>query len=219
MVDVVREVGAVEREVGTGRIAAGEGHKVRLRRTYNAEIQDVWDALTNPARVGRWFLPVTGDFRVGGSYQFEGNAGGEIVACERPNRMLVTWVYGDTSDPASTSEVEVRLTPAGDQQTTFELVHTAVVPTEMWDQFGPGAVGVGWDMGLLGLELHLSGGGEPATPAEKEAWQLSDEGRQFASLSSEAWGAANRNAGADADTVARNVQATTAFYTTVPTAG
>ena len=213
MIEVDKEVEAVQREVGTGRIAAGEARTVRLRREYNAEIQDVWDALTNPSRIGRWFLPISGDFRLGGSYQFEGNAGGQIVACERPNRLLVTWAYGDASDPASVSELEVRLTAAGDHATVFELLHTAVVPDEMWTQFGPGAVGVGWDMGLLGLALHLGDGSEPATPAEKEAWQLSDEGKQFASLSSEAWGEASRAAGADPKTVAGNIAATTAFYT------
>ena len=57
----------------------------------------------------------------------------------------------------------------------------------MWEQFGPGAVGVGWDGGVLGLALHLRGGsvGDPI------AWQLSAEGRDFFARSSEAWGAAN----------------------------
>ena len=219
MIEVVNEIDAVERKVGSGRIAAGEGKMVRLRRTYSAPIDDVWDALTNPSRIGRWFLPVSGDFRLGGSYQFEGNAGGKIVACERPNRLLVTWVYGDTSDPASVSDLEVRLTAASEDSTFFELLHTAVVPDEMWDQFGPGAVGVGWDMGVLGLSLHLAGlGDELTTPAEKEAWQLSDEGREFATRSSEAWGEANGAAGADPDVVARNIAATTAFYTGAPAA-
>ena len=36
MIDIVREIEAVRREVGTGRIAAGEGRAVRLRRTYDA---------------------------------------------------------------------------------------------------------------------------------------------------------------------------------------
>ena len=84
MIDIVREIEAVQREVGSGRIAAGEGRTVRLRRTYDAPIEDVWDALTNPERISRWFLPISGDYRVGGRYQFEGNAGGEIVSCERP---------------------------------------------------------------------------------------------------------------------------------------
>jgi len=158
VIDIVNEIQAVQREVGQGRIAAGEGRTVRLRRTYDASIDDVWDALTDPDRIGRWFLPISGDFRLGGRYQLEGNAGGEIRACQRPNRLLVTWVYMDTGNPADVSEVEVRLSPAGDERSTLELVHTAVVPDEMWDQFGPGAVGVGWDGGLLGLSLHLRRG-------------------------------------------------------------
>jgi len=35
----------------------------RLRRCYDAPIGDVWDACTNPERIARWFMPVTGDFR------------------------------------------------------------------------------------------------------------------------------------------------------------
>ena len=126
-------------------------------------MDDVWDALTDPGRIGRWFLPISGDYRLGGRYQFEGNAGGEILECDKPNRLKVSWVYMDTGNPADVSEVELRLTPDGDDATTLELVHTAIVPEEMWDQYGPGAVGVGWEGGLLGLELHLLGGsvGDP----------------------------------------------------------
>jgi hypothetical protein len=86
----------------------------------------------------------------------------------------------------------------------------------MWETYGPGAVGVGWDGGLLGLSLHLRGGEIAAE--EREAWPFSDEGRDFYRLSSAAWGEANRAAGADPARVARNVEATTAFYTTDPTA-
>ncbi len=118
MIDIVREIDAVQREVRAGRTAAGEGRQVRLQRTYDAPIDDVWDALTNPERIGRWFLPISGDYRLGGNYQFEGNAGGEIVECARPNRLKVTWVYGVVSSPADVSEVELLLAPAGDQKTT-----------------------------------------------------------------------------------------------------
>lgn len=213
MIDVIQQIEAIHREVGTGRIPAGEGRSIRLRRTYDAPIADVWDALTDPQRISRWFLPVSGDFRLGGRYQFEGNAGGEILACERPNRLKATWVYGDPNDPGAVSEVEVRLSPDGAEATVFDFEHVAVVPDEMWGQFGPGAVGVGWDMGLLGLGLYLRTG---ATVGDPEAWQLSDEGRDFATRSSRAWGDANAAAGADPATVESNVAATTAFYTTVP---
>jgi len=214
MIDIVREIDAVQREVGSGRIAAGEGRAIRLRRTYDAQVDDVWDALTNPERISRWFLPVSGDYRVGGRYQFEGNAGGEIVACERPHRIRVTWVYGEMADAAGVSELEVRLMSTGHGSTTLELEHTAVVPDDRWAEYGPGAVGVGWDHGLLGLSLHLRGG----SVADPMAWQLSDEGREFAARSSLAWGAANEAAGADPAAAAMAVANTTAFYAPDPEA-
>jgi uncharacterized protein YndB with AHSA1/START domain len=214
MIDIVREIEATTRETGSGRIAAGEGKAVRLRRTYDAPVEDVWDALTDPERLSRWFLPISGDYRVGGRYQLEGNAGGEILDCERPQRFRVTWVYGEVNDAADVSEVEIRLTPAGDGSTTLELEHTAIVPDDRWAEYGPGAVGVGWDQGLLGLSLHLQGGsvGDPI------AWQLSDEGRAFATQSSIAWGAANVAAGADPADAATAVANTTAFYAPDPDA-
>ena len=215
MIDIVREIDAVQREVGEGRVPAGVGRSVRLRRDYDAPIEDVWDALTNPERISRWFLPISGDYRLGGRYQFEGNAGGEIVACERPHRLKVTWGYGESTSDVDASEVEVRLSVVDGGATRFEMEHTAVVPDEMWAEYGPGAVGVGWDQGLLGLSLHLGGGARVVDPA---AWPLSAEGRDFFARSSKAWGEANRAAGADAEAVARGVANTTVFYAPDPEA-
>ena len=49
-------------------------------RHYPAEVEEVWDALTNPERVPRWLGgAVTGDLALGGRYQIEGNAGGEVL--------------------------------------------------------------------------------------------------------------------------------------------
>jgi uncharacterized protein YndB with AHSA1/START domain len=212
MIDITREIDAIQREVGARTIRAGAGRVVRLQRDYDAPIEDVWDALTNPERIGRWFLPISGDYRIGGRYQFEGNAGGEILECERPHRLKATWVYGEVPGEADVSEVEVRLSPMGDGGTRFVLEHAAVVPEDRWAQFGPGAVGVGWEGGLLGLALHLRGGsvGDPV------AWQLSDEGREFATRGSTAWGEANVAAGADPAIAAEGVTNTTAFYAPDP---
>ena len=74
----------------------------------------------------------------------------------------------------------------------------------MWAEYGPGAVGVGWDQGLLGLARHLRG-----EAVDAPAWETSPDGQAFAIRSSEAWGAANRAAGVEEDTVARNVTNTT----------
>ena len=214
MTDILDEVDTIQREVGSRRIAGGEGRSVIIRRRYDAPIDDVWDALTNPERIGRWFLPISGDYRIGGRYQFEGNAGGEILSCERPHRLRATWVYGEITSDADISEIEILLTPAGDEATDFEMEHTAIVPDDRWDQYGPGAVGVGWDMGLLGLTLHLSGG----TVGDPIAWQISAEGREFATRSSKAWGEANKAAGADPAAAERAVANTTEFYAPDPQA-
>ncbi|MFG1709827.1 SRPBCC family protein [Nonomuraea sp. M3C6] len=197
--DIVDEITRAHREL------AGDKRKVMvLRRHYDAEVADVWGACTDAERLGRWFLPVTGDLRVGGTYQLEGNAGGEILQCEPPELLKVTWQYGE--DPGF-SEVEVRLSADGDG-TLFELRHTAEVDPEFWSQYGPGAVGVGWDLALLGLGLHLSGG----TPVDEATFHQTDEGRGFITASSRAWGEAHHAAGGPPDEVAAAVANTTAFY-------
>lgn len=208
--DIPHEVGALHREVGEGRVPAGEARTIVIRRTYPAPVEDVWDAITDPERIGRWFMPVTGDFRLGGKYQLEGNAGGEILQCEPPRLLKVTWIFGP-AEPGS-SEVEVRLAAAGEDATVFELEHSAIVPPEMWGQFGPGAVGVGWDLGLLGLSLHLAGALE-ASIEDKTTWHTTAEGKQFITLSSQAWGAANLAAGASQAEADAAVANTTSFYT------
>jgi uncharacterized protein YndB with AHSA1/START domain len=212
MIDIGQEIDSVQRELRDGTIPAGNGKMIRLQRDYDAPIDDVWDALTNPDRIGRWFLPISGDYRLGGTYQFEGNAGGKILECARPNRLKVTWVYGENPSDADVSEVEIRLSPVAADTTRLEFEHTAVVPEEFWTQYGPGAVGVGWDMGLLGLALHLRGG----SVGDPEAWQLSAEGREFSTRSSQAWGDATLAAGEDPDDVKTMVANSTAFYAPDP---
>jgi uncharacterized protein YndB with AHSA1/START domain len=215
MIDIVREIEATHREVGERQVPAGDARIIRLRRDYEAPIDDVWDALTNPERIGRWFLPISGEYRLGGHYQFEGNAGGRILECERPHRLKVSWGYGEMAGEGDFAEVEVRLSTVDGGVTRFDFEHVAVVPDDRWAEYGPGAVGVGWEQGLLGLSLHLRGG----SVADPMAWQLSAEGRGFATTSSEAWGEANVAAGADPDVAARGVANSTAFYAPDPDAG
>ncbi|MFE7389017.1 SRPBCC family protein [Streptomyces sp. NPDC057582] len=208
MSEIVEEVNRLHRKVGGRQVEEGEARTVLLRRTYDAEVADVWDAVTSPERIGRWFLPVSGEFKVGGQYQLEGNAGGEILECVAPERLRVTWLFGP--DPGF-SEVEVRLTPEGEGRTVFELEHVAVVPEEFWGQFGPGAVGVGWDLMLLGLGRHLAGG--EISKADAAAWQTSPEAKEFMTRSGEEWGAAYAASGADTGVVAATTAATIGFYT------
>ncbi len=190
---------------------AGEARTVTLSRTYDAAIEDVWEAITTPERLNRWFLPVSGDFRVGGKYQIEGNAGGEILVCDSPTLLKITWIMGEPAE-SDINEVSVRLSAKGAEQTHLELEHAATVNPVFWEQFGPGAVGVGWDLTLLGLSLHLAGTGI----GDPNAWQSTPEARAFMTRSSVLWGDANLAAGADAAEVETMVHNTTQFYAPDP---
>jgi hypothetical protein len=106
----------------------------------------------------------------------------------------------------------VRLTaePAGG--TRFTLEHVGHVKDEFWQEFGPGAVGVGWDTALLGLAGHL-GAAPRVDPADGVAWLASEEGRRFVAESSEQWYAAHVASGADAAAARDAADRTTAAYT------
>ncbi|TFD52945.1 ATPase [Cryobacterium frigoriphilum] len=165
----------------TVAMAPGGGEpavQVRLVHHYAALPEAVWAALTEPAALARWFLPVTGDLQVGGTFQFEGNAGGEILACV-PGR-VVRVTYG-----GPTSVVVARLDPGVSGGSTLTFEHT--VPLSMAGS-GAGALYVApaWEMSVVGLGLFLAGDfvDNPVT------WQASPGMQRFARLSIDAWAAA-----------------------------
>jgi hypothetical protein len=70
--------------------------------------------------------------------------------------------------------------------TRLELEHIAHVDGTMWDRFGPGAVGVGGDLALMGLGRHLASGAA-VDRRGAEVWSASKEGRDFVGRSSGEW--------------------------------
>jgi uncharacterized protein YndB with AHSA1/START domain len=205
--DVMKQIGAVAREV---RAVEREGRPARVvvaSRRYDTTVEDVWDAITNVERIPRWFLPVSGDLREGGRYQLQGNAGGTIVRCDAPRHLAVTWEFG-----GEVSWLDVRLADHPSGGTELELEHVAHVDDERWAQFGPGAVGVGWDLTLRGLDRHLESGASN-DPAAWAAWAGSQEGKDFMRRSSETWGRASIEAGTDKAAAVAAAARTTAFYT------
>lgn len=148
--DILEQINAVQREVAK----TGESVSVLMRRTYQGEVEEVWDALTDPDRLRRWFSPVHGDLKVGGSFQIEGNAGGEILECEPPKRYKVT--FG-----GPTSLLEVRLAAGPGDTCEFELEHSMEGPPfpggpELGTE-GALYVGPGWDGALVGLAMYIAG--------------------------------------------------------------
>lgn len=206
MIDIDEQITDVERRVGKRTVEAGEARMVTLSRTYATDVDDLWDCCTNPERIPRWFLPVTGDLRVGGRYQLEGNAGGEVLTCETPHRFEITWEFGE-----QTSTVEVELTPIDGDTTRFELRHIALID-DHWGEFGPGAVGIGWDLALIGLGLHVASG-ETVDAVEVNAWSASEAGRTFVIQSGRDWGEAAVAAGDPAGEARAAAERTIAAYT------
>jgi uncharacterized protein YndB with AHSA1/START domain len=205
-------LGAVVRKAVSRDHLGKPARVVIAERQYDTDVDDLWDALTNGERIPRWFLPISGDLRLGGRYQFKGNAGGEITRCEPPRLLSVTWEYGTE---VSWLNVTLAAEAAG---TRLELEHIAHVSDERWDQFGPGAVGVGWDLGLMGLASHLASGAA-VDRAVAFAWQASAEGKAIMREFSEAWGRASIAAGTDEAAARAAAGRTSAFYTGEPAGG
>ena len=108
MIDVDQQINAVRRTVGGRTLEAGEARVVTISQSYDTDAADLWDACTNIERIPRWFLPITGDLRVGGHYQLEGNANGTILTCDPPREFTATWECGD-----DVSWIEVRIIERG----------------------------------------------------------------------------------------------------------
>lgn len=203
-IDIHDRIAAVHREIGDLPFQERDGRSVLLRRSFDAPVMEVWAACTDPDRIARWLAPVTGDLHPGNRYEAGDLASGEVLRCESPNLVKVTWEYG----PDSVTEIEVRLTDAPGRTTAFELEHTSAADTvdslvREQGPVGPVGVGAGWDTALLALDHHLSG-----TPFDRTAWTGSPESRAYARLSHRAWGDA---AGAYWDLDADAVDAVVAF--------
>jgi uncharacterized protein YndB with AHSA1/START domain len=209
IVDPVAVAGLTTREIRSGSRDGAPTKIAVARRTYPTDRADLWDAVTNPERIPRWFLPVTGELKEGGRYQTEGNAGGVVERCHEPESFSVTWEYGPM-----VSYLTVNLSPDG-AGTSLELVHEAAVDPDMWAQFGPGAVGVGWDLALMALGLHLESGA-PVDPEAGANFSLTPEGLAFVRTAAAGWAEAAVADGDDAELAAAGAEGTIAFYTTVP---
>ncbi|MEO1244150.1 MAG: SRPBCC family protein [Pseudomonadota bacterium] len=196
--EVTRTVSELEREGKPAR-------NVTLERSYDTTTEDLWDAITNPERLPRWFLPISGELQLEGQYQFEGNAGGMITECVPPRLLSVTWEMG-----GGISWVAVRISPEGIAGSRLTLSHICPVD-DHWEKYGPGAVGIGWDLGLCGLTVHLLGGG--ADRFDEEAFAGSTEGKALIASASEDWGRAAVAAGENPSLAEAAAKLTTSFYT------
>ena len=207
--DLATHLGAMTREVRNLEKDGQPAKAVVASRVYDATPADLWDALTRADRIRRWFAPVTGDLKLGGRYQVEGNAGGTVLECVPERKVALTWEFGGIP-----TWVTVTLTPEG-SGTRLELEHVAHLSPH-WDQYGPGAVGVGWDLGFMGLSRHLA---EPDAdlPAEAVAgWGETQEAKDMMRTTSDGWGRAAIASGDAREHALKAAEATRRFYSGEP---
>ena len=88
---------------------------VRVEGVYDTDIDDLWEACTTPDRLSRWIAEVSGELRVGGSFEASFTSAwtgpGRVEVCDRPHHLLLTMQPG-TDDQ---SELEAWLTEEGDK--------------------------------------------------------------------------------------------------------
>jgi uncharacterized protein YndB with AHSA1/START domain len=136
------------------RIAAGEARVAVFTRTYETSVQDLWDACTDPERLRRWYTPVTGDLRLGGTFAQQNMGSGTIEVCEAPHTLKVSLAGG-------ADEIEVRLSDGPEPGTaTMELQHATTIDAHEIGGRRFDAVycmGGGYYPRLAALDQHLRG--------------------------------------------------------------
>jgi uncharacterized protein YndB with AHSA1/START domain len=154
----------------------GDRPAVRLERTYATDTKDLWSALTEPERLGRWFAAVTGDLRQGGEYVVifddddASRTTGTILECRPPEHLKVSWLFSDEGE----SIVSVDLAPEG-AGTRLVLDHTRLPASAI------AGYGAGWQVHLERLPAALAGStttGPEWEPRWKElmpAWEADRE--------------------------------------------
>lgn len=127
---------------------------VQLEGVYNTHPADLWSALTEPHRLARWLARVEGDLRLGGTFRAflestDEHAVGNVVVCDPPRRLHVTWRTGDGEEDEQTL-IAVELLAEGDR-TRLVLQERGV------QEMQAAGYGAGWHAHLESLGAHLAG--------------------------------------------------------------
>jgi uncharacterized protein YndB with AHSA1/START domain len=129
-----------DRILGSLRSAEDKGI-VRIEDRLDAQVGDVWSALTDPGRLASWLGEVEGDLRLGGEFRarffasgWEGT--GRVEVCEPPHRLLVVTRDADEPDEPHSHAIEVTLTADGDE--TIVVWEERGMPVNLLPAYGAG---------------------------------------------------------------------------------
>ena len=177
-----------ERSLGRRQIQAGHALMVVMGRTIGQPVGEVWSALAEPARLGEWMAEPSGDLRRGGTYSLPDGSHGDILRCDPPRLLTVSWIR-EGSQPA---ELELHLA-AEDSQTRIELLY-ASVRKGFAVTAAPGAGiwtgGAGWEFFLDMLEEYLDGSIPEKPPGMMPDLQIEGELQELFDARNDRWRAA-----------------------------
>ena len=129
----------------------GDRGLVRVEDVYATTAEDLWSAVTDPARLARWIADVSGDLRVGGALRLRFTSGwqgtGEVLVCEPPARLVVA----NREDDGSETVLEARITAEGAGARL--VVEERGLPADGTDPYV-----AGWTVHLEDLGAVLAGG-------------------------------------------------------------
>lgn len=125
---------------------------VRIEDVYATDVDDLWEACTDPDRLVRWIADVSGEMTVGGAFTARFTSGwegsGRVDVCERPHRLLVTTWEDESPDQESTIEATLTSVDGG----TRLVIEERGMPV---DQLA--AYGAGWQVHAEDLGSHVAG--------------------------------------------------------------
>ncbi|MBB5632411.1 uncharacterized protein YndB with AHSA1/START domain [Cryobacterium mesophilum] len=89
----------------------GSGFDLDFERILATDVDDLWNAVTDRDRLGRWMAPYTGDLVLGGTWHALGDDGGvwcsgTVTECEPPHRFVTTWHAVEESPTVLTVTVD-----------------------------------------------------------------------------------------------------------------
>ena len=113
---------------------------VRIDDRYDTDIEDLWTALTDPARLARWYSQVEGDLRLGGQFRTYLEASETDESYQRGQGV-----------PPFDASIEVTLTAFGDQ-TDLSVQVRGLPPLDKIAFYG-----AGWQIHAENLATHLAG--------------------------------------------------------------
>lgn len=146
--------------------------KIKLTKIYNAPIEKVWDAWTNPESMKQWFSPegmtnpqISSELSVGGSYRntMEGKnmpdpkhngqmtVGGTYLELEKPSKLVFTWLWEGAPADTHTTTVTVLFKKLDAAKTELTLIHSGFADDTMQKEHD-----IGWASTFNKLDRFLS---------------------------------------------------------------